>query len=483
MKFEMKHKNYCAVVVQVETLVQLAGCDNVQAALVFGNQVIVSKDMKVGDVVIYFPLETALGEKFLGANNLYRHAEWGNADPAKKGFFEEHGRVKAVKFRGHKSEGFVIGLDSLAPLGFDPTAFNVGDEFDTIDGQEICHKYVVKSKKTPGEPGSKKGGGRKARIEDQIVPGQLRLHYDTGQLRRNCHKIQPEDLISISDKWHGTSVVIGNLLTEKRLHTRLKALAIRLGDGLQGLSEKGLLGRARRGGKDYYPKLSLAGKAAYGLGHALDSVGSWASKDRPSVSERLLPLLGVRVQTHERTYGLVATSRNVVKYVAGAPKPGAQHYYEVEPGQLDVYSQVGLSVQNQIPKGFTVYGEIVGYLPGGKPVQSMKGKAFHYGCPDGEHQLRVYRVTFTNEDGKVFELHWKHMLQFCQKHGLTPVVEEFYGTALDFVLSRHPNAVTKTVDGVEIRGPWSEIPSAKLPEKAGRTPSSPSRRRTTARRR
>lgn len=43
---EPKNKNYCATVVEIKTLVPLDGCDFVQAAIIMGNQVIVSKDVK-----------------------------------------------------------------------------------------------------------------------------------------------------------------------------------------------------------------------------------------------------------------------------------------------------------------------------------------------------------------------------------------------------------------------------------------------------
>lgn len=63
-----KNPNYCATVVQIKRLVELEKCDNLQGAIIMGNQVIVDKSVKEGDVGLYFPLETQLSEQYLSNN-------------------------------------------------------------------------------------------------------------------------------------------------------------------------------------------------------------------------------------------------------------------------------------------------------------------------------------------------------------------------------------------------------------------------------
>lgn len=67
--------NYCATVVKVEKLVQLENCNNVQAAIIMGNQIIVSKEVKIGDIGLFFPVEVQLSKEYLSENNLYRKKE------------------------------------------------------------------------------------------------------------------------------------------------------------------------------------------------------------------------------------------------------------------------------------------------------------------------------------------------------------------------------------------------------------------------
>ena len=352
------NENYAAVVVKIKDCLELENCANVKAALIFGSRVIVSKDVQPGAVGLFFPVETALSPEFLAANNLYRKPEWGNADATKKGFFEQHGRVKAVKFRGHKSEGFWIPLESLGYLGVPLEEFTPGVTFDQIGDHLICKKYVPRTNRGLG--GSGRQGKRGPRNEDRLVPGQFRFHYDTANLRRNAHKILPEHWISISDKWHGTSAVFANLLVKRQLR--------------------------------------------------------WY--------EKVLRWLGVAVKEHD--YGITWSSRRVIKGVAGETRANPQHYYSE-----DIWGVVAREMADRLPKGYTVYAEIVGYTTDGKEIQ----KGYAYGCQPGEHRTLVYRATCTNADGQVLELSWLQLKEFCQKYGFEMVPELWYGKARHFYLA------------------------------------------------
>ena len=81
---KLTNANYNATVVEIKTLVQLENCDNVQAAIIMGNQVIVSKDTKIGEIGLFFPVETQLSKEYLSVNNLYRDSKL-NVDKNKKG--------------------------------------------------------------------------------------------------------------------------------------------------------------------------------------------------------------------------------------------------------------------------------------------------------------------------------------------------------------------------------------------------------------
>jgi hypothetical protein len=352
--------NYAATIVKLESFVNLPNCDSVHAAFIFGCSVIVSKTAKIGDVGVFFPVECQLGHEFISNNNLYRKAEHGNVDPNVTGYFDVSRRVKAVKFRGHKSEGFFMPLSSLTFTGVSLDDFVVGTVFDKVGNFEICRKYCVAGNTSKSE---NKTRAKKADIKDVIVDGQFKFHYDTENLRRNAHKISPNDIISITDKWHGTSAVTGKVLIQRKL----------------------------------------------------------------SFVERILYSLGVAIET--TTYGLVYSSRRVVKGVNNVDKSDNVHFYGT-----NVWGNCAKNMESRILNGFTLYYEIVGYTENNRAIQSGKGgKAYSYGCAMGTHRALIYRITTTNVNGKVIELSYNQMKEYCSTYGLEPVKELFYGKASELV--------------------------------------------------
>ncbi len=208
----VENKNYCANIVEIKNIINLDNCDNVCHANILSNLVIVSKDVKIGDIGIFFPIETKLSNDFLKNNNLYRKPEL-NIDNTKKGYFEENGRIRCVKFRGNASMGFFVPLTTLNYLKTKET-FVIGDEFDTIDGNKICEKYVIINKNLP----STRKLGKIYKKSSKVIENQFRFHLSTDNLYKNIHKLNPDDLISLSIKLHGSSFIVSNLLCKRKLN-------------------------------------------------------------------------------------------------------------------------------------------------------------------------------------------------------------------------------------------------------------------------
>lgn len=213
MNITKPKSDYCATVVKIEKLVALENCDNVQHAIIMGNSVVVGNNTKSGDIGLFFPVETQLSKDYLSFNNLYRKPEL-NEDEAKKGYFEENGRIRCVKFRGNKSEGLFMPLKSMEALGFDIEGFKIGMEFDEVGGIEICKKYIIKARNQSSSGNVKKAKQPK---ESKVIDNQFRFHTDTSQLYRNLHHINPEDIIQISYKLHGTSGISSKVLCKRKL--------------------------------------------------------------------------------------------------------------------------------------------------------------------------------------------------------------------------------------------------------------------------
>lgn len=204
-----ENDNYAATVVRLGKMQKLDNCDNVVTVNIFGYNVIVGKDSEEGQLGIFFPAEVQLSDEFCKMNNLYRHSE-NNADSEKKGYIEDNRRVRAVKFRGHASNGFFMPMDSLIAMGLDITKLEEGNVFDELEGKEICKKYEVQRRESREQ---KQQQAKKSRVDKMHMPE----HIDTTQLGRNAHLLKHNDRIVVTQKLHGTSIRIGNVLVERKL--------------------------------------------------------------------------------------------------------------------------------------------------------------------------------------------------------------------------------------------------------------------------
>ncbi len=208
-------KNYTCQVIKLPPKIPVKGLDNLVEVNVQGNSCLIGKDSPEDELYLFFPCESQISHEFLRMNNLYRH-ETLNIDPSQKGFFEDTRRVKAIKFRGIISSGFVLPIKSIGFLNgkYIPSELKVGDEFNEIDGIEICRKYIRKSN-IPGQTGFK---NPRAKILDNIIDSKLAPeHPDTAHFLKNIHKFNHDTMIAITYKLHGTSARTYNTLVRKKL--------------------------------------------------------------------------------------------------------------------------------------------------------------------------------------------------------------------------------------------------------------------------
>jgi len=201
--------NYCATIVKLpETRIKLQNLDNIVGVNIFGYQVLVSKDTPNG-LGIFFPAEAQLSDKYCYENNLYRHADK-NISPDEKGYFEDNRRIKAMKFKGNTSTGLFMPLSSLKFTGIDPLFLKEGDEFDEINGFEICRKYVVEGKGQKAQQLVDRGF---VRADKKFFPE----HIDTENFYKNHDLVDGQELVVVTQKLHGTSIRIANTLVNRKL--------------------------------------------------------------------------------------------------------------------------------------------------------------------------------------------------------------------------------------------------------------------------
>ena len=374
--------NYLAKVIKIERFKPHTDPEvtRLKCCVVDGFNIICGIDSEPG-WYIYFPTACCLNPTLLQFANLYRKGEL-NADPTQTGMFDENGRVKAIRLRGELSEGFILPavtfenyLLSVANVDF---TCDKEMEFDCVehDGKTfwVNKKYVPKhTQGTPGSSSSKKA--KQPTGLDRIVENQFRFHYDTTLIKKCPHVVKPNDLISITEKVHGTSGISAYVICKTP--------------------------RATRG-----------------------IVATWIAK-------HIFRCNVVGSVDYTLDYDYLYSSRSVIKNQFYNKNVGAGFY------GVDVWKYADAVVRPWLQKGMTVYYEIVGYTPLGQYIQKgydygcvppVNGELYTY----GKHfKVLVYRVTTTNCDGNVHEFSAREVQQWCAFYDLVPVTEYYYGYAKD----------------------------------------------------
>lgn len=357
---ENPNLNYVATICRITETYPIENSDNLVRTVVNGYDMVVDKSTQVGDIVVYFPVESTICNEFLSVNNLYEFSERllnnncanvevelakanSIADETEKaerlkeirrmaGFFNKHGRVRTINLRGCPSQGF-LAKTSLFERLFPDMTFdwenNINKQFDTIGDLLIVKKYVPKISAThSGNGGGKTKKQKAVKRFDRLVEDQFEFHYDTTFLNVNMWRFNADSQVSITKKIHGTSACFCNILVNRKL----------------------------------------------------------------SLWEKVKKFFGCKVALTE--YGNVYSSRGVIKnrYINKDVNAG---FYGT-----DVWGYINEIIKPFIPQGMSVYGEIMGYVPGSdKFIQ----KGHDYGCAVGECKFMPYRITMTDDLGNKVE--------------------------------------------------------------------------------
>lgn len=358
-----------------------------------GFNIITGIDSEPG-LYVYFPTACCINPNFLSFANLYRHAEL-NADHEKTGMFEDNGRVKAIRLRGELSEGFILPVVILENYIVSTTNLELdekikeGTEFDQVEHEGktfwINKKYIPKNTRTPGAPGSgSRNKGKQPKGIDKLVEGQFRFHYDTVLIKKCPHVIRPDDLISITEKIHGTSGISARVLCKQELNWKQRIAKWLTGEEFNIYD--GLYSSRTVIKNQFYNK--NVGGGYYGC-------DVWAEAD---------------------------------KVVKTCLIKGMTVYYEIVG-----YLPNGGYIQKNYDYGCIPPSTVIKFPAGAERAYYItNADGTHTFYKEGTHfKVRVYRVTLTNVDGIVHEFSAREVQQWCKQVGLTPVTEYYYGYAKD----------------------------------------------------
>lgn len=210
---------YKAIVCELKNVRRHSGADRLNVANVLGNQIIVGLDNYEGQLGCLFPVDGQISEQFAKAGDLVRRKAPDGT--AAGGLFDQNRRVRAQRLRGEKSEGFWTPIESFKFTGYKLDKLKVGFEFDELNGVPLCNKYVTQATLNARA----KQAGRQARNELKM----FRKHFETEQFRNVAEKIPAGALLIITEKQHGTSHRMANVLDGKKLGRLMGWLYWKLG--------------------------------------------------------------------------------------------------------------------------------------------------------------------------------------------------------------------------------------------------------------
>ena len=374
---------HCGYIVKIEHLRKHNNADRLQIATIFGNDVIVGLDTRIGDIGIYFPTDLQLSEEYCRENDLVRRKDE-NGNPAGGYLDPEKRNIRAMKLRGEKSDGLFMPLSSLNYI--DSVSINIGDKIDVLEGHEICRKYIPRTNQART---NNRTGNHTRKKKVNIAP-LFAEHADTEQLVYNLSDFKVNDGVEITLKMHGTSQRTGYLPILKGYND---SFACRVGNTFRRVLAY------------------LREEEEYEIKHDGTPVYDW---------------------------GYISGTRRVV--LDGWEDGG---FY----GTNAFRKQHADKFEGKLHKGETVYYEVVGFTDTGTPImaeaqnsrvqdkeftkQYGKTTVFSYGCSkDGNPQsdFYVYRMTMTNEDGDVVEYSPDFMRYRCEQMGVkcVPVMWKGY---------------------------------------------------------
>ena len=360
--------NYLAKIVDIDNFLPHPNAERMKIAQVGGYKVCVGIDEPTGRYV-YFPVNSEINPHLLSYCNLYRHTEK-NANTEKAGFFNDNGRVTAIKLRGFPSEGFLLPYEQLENFIADTLNLKLSDvenntDFDIATEKDkefwICKKYIVARHLTQGQPGSNKRQKKVSRF-NKVIDNQFKFHYDTVRIQNDKWAIRPNDLISITEKIHGTS-----------------------------------------------------GISAYVL-----------CKKKPTLINKIKKLFGDSGTEYDYLYA----SRSVIKNATETTNPEGYYDYDIWAEADKIirpHLQKGMTIYYEIV-GFLPTGKYIQKNYDYECISPEKEESFTH---EKHFKVRVYRITMTNVDGYVHEFSAKEVQEWCKTNNLIPVTEYYYGYAKD----------------------------------------------------
>ncbi len=419
--------NYTCQVVRIKEIIDIPEADLIKQTIINNNSIIIGNQVKVNDLMLYFVSNTKLNSDLCKQHNLYSNSEL-NADTTKKGYIDKTGRTSFIKLRNTPSNGLLLPLSVLDM--FDESwskELKENDTFNCINDIVICEKYIVRNQTSNTV---KKEGKRKNKIKvEKLKIDSFKEHKDTVHFFKHLHSFNDNDVITITEKYHGTSIRFGDVHCTKNL-SKFNYLVQKWMSKLFGYKFD----------NSTYEFIVGSRKVIKNKSKIINPI-NW---NKLSIEKRknLLDSYFENKVYNNNDYNNILYTEDIEKF---------KSFYNYVLNNVDEYYGDDLWIKacyhlrNKLPKDLIFYGEIVGYN-GNKSIMPTydnkhMGKefikkygthtVFNYGLEQGEFALIIYRISRITSDNELVDLSHTQMEQLCDKLGLMYPTCIYHGTVGD----------------------------------------------------
>jgi len=383
--------------------------DRLQLGSCHGHQVVVGLDTKDDELGVFFPTDGQLSEEFCLDNSLFTEPaliklEIKYGEGQTFGFIDANRRVRAKNFRGQKSDGMWVPMNYFDNYTVGSLPLTEGFTFSSLDGKEVCNKYV--SKKTREASAAKLG---KKQRENKCFP----KHDVTKQFRFVSRDTPADAVIYITEKLHGTSGRYGHVLDDLELPTwkrvvnwlRPETFKTREYRYLNG-SKNVILEKSQ--GPGWYGTNEFRYKAIEGLELHKGEV----------LYFEIVGYVGLKCEF----CGVYADEHDKVQWEH-------KHFFQGKPVPI----MEGHNLKDDVKSLKKHYPEFMVY---------------DYGLEAPASDIYVYKIVRMNEDGVGIDLSWPAVKARCTELGLKHVPDLCPPIVMDEMQQIHSEGLEKTVESL-----------------------------------
>lgn len=344
---------YRFIVAKVQSTFEIPNADRVHGIVVLNEILVAKKEIKEGFVGIFAETDIQLSEEFCHHNNLFRNKEM-NKDKEIGGFFENSRRVRTQPFLGVKSSGFFFEKEMLGFTGANLDELVLGQEFDVLNGHQLCQKYISEKQKQTMQ----NVANATNKAKSSLVRG-FEQHVQTAQFKHAVHSIPTGALLNFHAKVHGTSFRVGRHLVKQELPFHKKVVN-------------------KLFGREVFPTYEyqdVIGTRRVVLKNEVQEGFHGSEAFRYEVMNVLKPHL----ENGMTIYGEIAGFAN------GSPIMGTHDTKVLKDKAFE-----------------KKYGKKITYT---------------YGCNEGQYRFHIYRITH-QINGREYDLSAKQIEQFCEQREL-----------------------------------------------------------------